>query len=437
MQETAPQETQIDIPGNLTEQHVLRLPLLVAEQAGIRSFDESDIRQITPSRAVFEPWDKEVDRELREEAFSCIVKTFRRTSYVRNVVGRFRKHDSTGRLTTSGSIHKKQANAYDRICPSDELVFFDFMEQGLHRYLRAVDTANSSLAATAHTFQEQVERLSDQDKVIYANLVIGHDIVLFSSLGLVGYLAAMASYSKDGRIEAADYYQAGVVGLIQGIRRHDSTNGQEFNPYWDIKGAMRQLNAEKGQRIGLPPHKFWQWNTIQQSVERLRRKTPAEAPTVENIAKDTDLSAAAIRELIAIRGIEPTSLNSLIGPDAATEVGELLPDETVWVEGTVIENDRYAALNAVLAEGILHDDEKFILGLRYGFSDEPGGLALSWSRNDQVSSYQAIASEFLIDRPDGLSVEEISRALGLPATQIKTIIERASRLIAMRLQPDL
>ncbi|MBO5386928.1 MAG: sigma-70 family RNA polymerase sigma factor, partial [Lachnospiraceae bacterium] len=144
--------------------------------------------------------------------------------------------------------------------------------------------------------------------------------------------------------------------------------GYKFSTYatWWIRQAITRAIADQARTIRIPVHMVETINKLVRVQRQLLQELGREA-TPEEIAEKMDIPVERVREIQKISQ-EPVSLETPIGEEEDSHLGDFLPDENVPVP------DEAAAftmlkeqLNEVL--GTLTDREQRVLKLRFGLDD--------------------------------------------------------------------
>jgi RNA polymerase primary sigma factor len=250
-------------------------------------------------------------------------------------------------------LYFNEAASVPLLTGSEEVTIAKQMERG-NTAREKLATKNLSASKRTQLMQEVQEGWDARQHLIVANsrLVI-----------------SIAKKNMNRGLPLIDLIQEGNIGLMRAAKKFDYRRGFKFSTYatWWIRQAITRAISNKSRTIRIPAHMGDKIAKMMRTKNVLKQELKREPTTVE-IADSLDTSPQEI-ELITKAAFQPHSLETPIGSEEDSVLGELIEDETSpspeeTTAQTLLEEDLSRTIDETLPLR-----EARILRLRFGLDD--------------------------------------------------------------------
>jgi RNA polymerase primary sigma factor len=355
------------------------------EQAGIAPAEgRSILRELTEAGISMADQPAKAKRTVKDPtAKASTAKVTRAKTTKKGADEAPRGNETNGSADTDGAIEAEvQTDTSDKFAEADLDDQGPAMGDSVHTYLKSIGrrsllTAEQEVDLAkrieAGLFAEhKLETEPDLDEDFRRDLeLVAEDGHRAKSHMLEANLRLVVSVAKkytDRGLSLLDVVQEGNLGLIRAVEKFDYTKGYKFSTYamWWIRQAIQRGFADSARTIRLPVHVLEMLSKLSR-VERDMHQKLGREPTPEELAVELDRTPDQIEELLRTSR-QPISLDSTIGEDGETSIGDLIedvdaPEASEMVDRQLMAEQLRSALDALTPR------EATIMSMRFGLYD--------------------------------------------------------------------
>jgi len=175
-------------------------------------------------------------------------------------------------------------------------------------------------------------------------------------------------YTNRG-LQFLDLIQEGNIGLMKAVDKFEYRRGYKFSTYatWWIRQAITRAIADQARTIRIPVHMIETINKLVRTSRYLVQELGRE-PNPEEIAEKMDMPVDKVRKVLKIAK-EPISLETPVGEEEDSHLGDFLPDTKVINPAEAIVNLNLAEQTRRVLATLTQREEK-VLRMRFGIGEE-------------------------------------------------------------------
>ena len=266
--------------------------------------------------------------------------------------------DQTPAMGDSVHTYLKSIGRTSLLTAEQEVDLAKRIEAGLFAEHKLETMALEGRAGLDEAYRRDLELIAEDGRRAKAHM-------LEANLRLV---VSVAKKYSDRGLSLLDVVQEGNLGLIRAVEKFDYTKGYKFSTYamWWIRQAIQRGFADSARTIRLPVHVLEMLSKLSR-VERDMHQRLGREPTPEELAVELDRTPDQIEELLRTSR-QPISLDSTIGEDGETSIGDLIedvdaPEASELVDRQLMAEQLRSALDALTPR------EATIMAMRFGLYD--------------------------------------------------------------------
>ena len=334
--------------------------------------------------------DNDIDEEFGDDEETITVEITK--SGVKKKTGKYAGKSKADRVKMLIAIGKKQGELSEKeigdalsgveLTPDEIDVLYEKLDKLKIDYLGAEDDVGGSSTSAPDIIAiddpvrmylkeiGKVPLLLAEEEIVLAKAMEDGDLSAKQKLAEAN-LRLVVSIAKRyvGRgMQFLDLIQEGNLGLIKAVEKFDYRKGYKFSTYatWWIRQAITRAIADQARTIRIPVHMVETINKLIRVSRRLLQELGRE-PMPDEVAKEMGISEEKVRGIMKIAQ-EPVSLETPIGEEEDSHLGDFIPDEDAPAPS---EAAAFAMLKEQLTDVLdtLTPREEKVLRLRFGLDD--------------------------------------------------------------------